>query len=265
MTTDRGADSARLSDAQIAQVMELLKGVNSVELKLTIPASGHRATITGLPLDPVEAEPRQVFFFDTPNLDLYKAGVVARARRIQGGRADTVVKLRPVVPENLDAKVRRSSEFNVELDVLPGGFVCSASFKGESTGEKVRAVVDGTAPLAKVFSKDQRAFYSQNAPEGIGMDSLRTLGPTFVLKSRFLAKELKRKVVAEVWLYPDGSRLLELSTKCVPNEAFQVAAEFRAYLAKRGIETGGSQQTKTRDALDFFSAELRGGGAGPAE
>jgi hypothetical protein len=39
-----------------------------------------------------------------------------------------------------------------------------------------------------------------------------------------------RKLVAELWLYPDGSRILELSTKCAPSKAFDVAAETRAYL-----------------------------------
>ena len=65
----------------------LMLGANSVELKVTVPVAAHRATIQGLPLDPVEAQPRQVFFFDTPDLALYNAGVVVRARRIQGGRA----------------------------------------------------------------------------------------------------------------------------------------------------------------------------------
>jgi len=65
-----------------------------------------------------------------------------------------------------------------------------------------------------------------------------------------------RGLVAEMWLYPDGSRLLELSTKCVPAEAFQVAAETRAFLAGRGVDLGGDQETKTRKALEFFSAEM---------
>ncbi len=259
MTENHGAESAVLSAAQIAQTLELLKGVDSVELKLTIPATAHRTTIAGLPLDPVETEPRQVFFFDTPNLDLNQAGVVVRARRIQGGRADTVIKLRPVVPENLPAKVRKSPAFNVELDALPGGYVCSGSLKGRSTGKKVRDVVGGMAPMRKAFSKEQQAFYSRHAPENIALDSLVPLGPTFILKSQFVAKELKRKVVAEFWLYPDGSRILELSTKTTPKQAFQVAAEFRAYLASRGIEIGGSQQTKTKAALEFFRAEVQGG------
>ena len=66
-----------------------------------------------------------------------------------------------------------------------------------------------------------------------------------------------RKMVVELWLYPDGTRILELSTKCAPSEAFQVAAESRAFLAERGIEiAGGAQTTKTRKALEFFSKQL---------
>jgi hypothetical protein len=56
-----------------------------------------------------------------------------------------------------------------------------------------------------------------------------------------------------MWLYPDGSRILELSTRCGTTEAFQVAAELRSFLATRGIDISGEQQTKTRKALDYFA------------
>jgi hypothetical protein len=60
-----------------------------------------------------------------------------------------------------------------------------------------------------------------------------------------------------MWLCPDNSRILELSTKCAPSEAFQVAAESRAFLADRGVDLGGEQETKTRKALEFFSERLK--------
>jgi len=63
-------------------------------------------------------------------------------------------------------------------------------------------------------------------------------------------------MVAELWLYPNGTRILELSTKCAPGEAFQVAAETRAFLTSRGIDLDGEQQTKTKTALEFFSSAL---------
>ena len=81
-------------------------------------------------MDPLEAQIRQVFFFDTPDLALDQPGVVVRARRIQGKGDDSVVKLRPVVPERPARRAARSPAFRVEVDALPGGFVCSASLKG---------------------------------------------------------------------------------------------------------------------------------------
>jgi hypothetical protein len=66
-----------------------------------------------------------------------------------------------------------------------------------------------------------------------------------------------RRLVAELWLYPDGSRILELSTKCAPSETFQVAAEAKAFLGDRGVDITGVQQTKTATALRFFSKELQ--------
>jgi hypothetical protein len=42
-----------------------------------------------------------------------------------------------------------------------------------------------------------------------------------MLKPRFSPGELRRRMVAELWFYPDGSRTLELSTKCLPAETFR--------------------------------------------
>jgi hypothetical protein len=246
----------RLSDEQVAQMMGLIKDSDSVELKLTVPADDHRATVAALDMDPLEAQIRQVFFFDTPDLTLNQHGVVVRARRVQKKGDDSVVKLRPVVPAELPAKVRRSPDFGVEVDAMPGGFVCSGSMKGVPTAG-VRETLAGKQALGGLFSKAQRKFYAEHAPMGIGLDDLVVLGPIFVLKLKFAPKNFDRKMVAEMWLYPDGSRILELSTKCAPTEAFQVAAEARAFLSEQGVDLGGEQETKTRKALDFFSEQLK--------
>jgi hypothetical protein len=167
-----------------------------------------------------------------------------------------VIKLRPVVPDELPEELRNSPGFVVEVDAMPGGYVCSATLKGVVPKDGVRAAVKGERPLRKLFTKEQRAFYAAHAPEGIGLDDLTILGPIFVLKLKSIG-ERGRRLVSEMWLYPDGSRILELSTKCGTNEAFQVAAEGRAFLTSRGIDLAGEQQTKTRKALEFFSEQLR--------
>ncbi len=255
MTSRNASDRTRLSDEQLQELMKLMKGADSVELKLTIPDDHHRATILNLEVDPVEAQPRQVFFFDTPDLALDAAGVVVRARRIQGGKADTVVKLRPVVPDDMPAGLRKEPLFKLEVDAMPGGFVASGSYKGKTTGTAVLDVVSGKVPLRKIFSKGQRKFYKEHAPEGIDLDSLIPLGPTFILKGTFQPAGMQR-FVAEMWLYQDGSRVFELSTKSLPADAFRVAAESRAHLVSMGIDLGGQQSAKTRTALEFFKKQL---------
>jgi hypothetical protein len=248
------------SDEELARLIELIKGSDSVELKLTVPEPHQRATIDAFGLDPLQAQIRQVFFFDTPDLALNAAGVVVRARRVQGKGGDTVVKLRPVVPADLPAELRRSASFRVEVDALPGGFVCSATMKGAAPLEDVLAAAHRERPLRKLFSKEQRAFYAAHAPDEIDLNDLTTLGPIFVLKTRVEPPALKRRLVAEIWLYPDGSHVLELSTRCMPDEAFQVATETRVFLTANGVDLSGEQETKTHKALEYFA----GGGGVPA-
>jgi hypothetical protein len=140
---------------------------------------------------------------------------------------------------------------------MPGGFVCSGSLKGPSTNDDVRRVVHEGGSIRKLFSKEQRKLYEERAPEGLGLDDLSVLGPLFVLKLKWVPDELQRAMVAELWFYPDGTRILELSTKCLPNEAFQVSAEGRAFLTTHGVSLSGNQETKTKKALGYFSKELQ--------
>jgi hypothetical protein len=251
-----------LSDDQLGELLELLPDVDSVELKLTLPESQQLSAAAALGIDALDAQIRQVFFFDTPELALNDAGVVVRARRVQRKGGDVIVKLRPVVPDDMPKALRKSDGFNIEVDAMPGGFVCSGTLKRSVDNAAVRAVGTGTKPLASLLSKEQRAFASEHGPDGLDLDDLTLLGPILVLKLKFDPEGLDRRLVGEMWLYPDGSRVLELSTKCDPREAFQAAAELRAFLAARGIDRSGEQQTKTKKALEFFAGELRGPGRG---
>jgi hypothetical protein len=245
-----------LSDDGLGELIALLKGADSVELKLTVPDTRLSENAVALGIDPLDAQVRQVFFFDTPDLALNREGVVARARRVQGKGDDSVVKLRPVVPDALPKKLRQSADFGVEVDAMPGGFVCSGSMKHQLDKPIVRDAVMGDRRLRSVFSKQQRAFYADHAPDGLELDDLSILGPIFVLKLKFSPKGFNRRMVAEMWLYPDGSRIVELSTKCPPAQAFDTAAEARAFLTGRGVDLSSGQETKTRKALEFFSKRL---------
>ena len=246
------------------ELIALVQDADSVELKLTVPVGDRQAAAASMGVDPLDAQIRQVYFFDTPDLALYESGLVVRARRVQRKGDDSVVKLRPVVPSELDEALRGSPGFGVEVDAMPGGFVCSGSMKHSLGAKDVRRAVLGERPLRKLFSKEQRALYKTHAPEGIAIDDLAILGPVFVLKLRFSPDGYARKLVAELWLYPDNSMVLELSTKCLPAEAFDVAAEAREFLSHHGVDLSGEQETKTKKALEFFAAAARQGSVTPS-
>jgi hypothetical protein len=245
----------RLDDQQLNELLDLMSGADSVELKLTLPDEDHRSTGRALGVDPLDAEIRQVFFFDTPDLDLDRQGIVVRARRTQRKGDDSVVKLRPIVPDQLSPEVRADPSMVVEVDAMPGGFVCSASYKGIPSAPVLDIVTGGT-PLKKAFSKAQRKFLAEHAPDGPTLDDLVVLGPLTVLKLRLRPEALGRKLVGELWLFPDGSRVVELSTKSAPADALMAAAETRRYLMDSGVDLGGEQATKTRKALEFFAGAL---------
>ena len=256
--TDTHTVAPAFKAEELTQLLGLLEGADTVELKLTVPDRGHRSAVQALEMDPLEGQLRQVFFFDTKDLLLNSRGVIARARRIQGRDGDSVVKLRPVVPGELPTDLRKLPGFGVEVDAMPGGFVCSGRLKETLSPGKIKEAVAGKRPVRSLFTKQQRAFFAQHAPESVGFDDLLILGPITVLKLKFAPSGYGRRLVAELWSYPDGSRILELSTKCAPSEAFDVAAKTKVFLGGHGISLSGEQQTKTKTALEFFSGELSG-------
>jgi len=245
-----------LPDDDLERLLGLLRRADSVELKVMIPDDLRDRVLDRLAIDPLDARIRQVFFFDTPALTLSKAGLVVRARRIQDAAADTTVKLRPIDPVELPKSLRKDPAFTIEVDAMPGGYVCSGSLKGATTNDAVRAAAHGERKTSKLFGKGQRELFAERAPDGLALDDLAVLGPTNVFKLKTTPKAFGRKVTVELWNYPDGSRILELSTKCLPSEAFQVAAEVRARLAANQVDLSGDQQTKTQAALRFYSKKL---------
>lgn len=242
-----------LSARQLEAVVRLLPDVDSVELKATVAHAERRMAVARLGIDPMKAQLRQVAFFDTPDLQLFDRGLVVRLRRVQGGPGDAVVKLRPIAPSVIDQDLRGLEGFGVEIDAMPGGFVCSARLRDEVSDKVLRHVTRRGAPLRRALNRAQRDFYAAHSPAGVDLEDLVMLGPVTVLKARFTPEGSARRMVAELWLYPDAPQVLELSLKCAPHEALDAAAQTRAVLAAHDIDLTAPQQAKTRTALQYFA------------
>ena len=252
-TTDvpEASEGLPLGEA-LADFLHMLDGVQSVELKMTVPDS-QRIALWRLGADPLDAVVRQVYFFDTPDLTLFDRGVVVRARRTQRTDDDTTIKLRPAIPSELADPFRDSPNMKVELDATKDGRVISASMKGVRPAGTLLEVIAGGRPLEKLFAKEQRRFFAEHT-DGADWHELRPLGPIAVLRLKFALPGHPRKFTLEHWQYPGESPLVELSTKSTPAEVFNVVGEVVGFLRDKGLRPTGTQEPKTRKALEFYSA-----------
>ena len=149
-----------LNDEQLLSLMALIKDSDSVELKLTLPEEAHRSVITALGLDPLEAEIRQVFFFDTPDLALNEcrargsgAPRPAEGRR-HGGEAAARRARRPSRPDpRVGCVLRRGGRDARRLRLL--GVDEGGSAQGTRAGRRRRgtaapeAVLEGAAGVLR--------------------------------------------------------------------------------------------------------------------
>jgi hypothetical protein len=230
---------------QPAPLVTLARQVANVELKVVLPERQGRS----LGIDSQKGPARRVYFLDTADLTLYRHGVIIRFRDRPRRRDDAVVKLRPVKPRRVPRWLRDAHRFRMEIDALPGHAVCSGALKARlGRGNVSRALAAGR-PLARLLSPRQRKLLATYAPPGLNLDKLTVVGPIDVRCHSVKLRGLNRTLTAERWRYPDGSKLLELSTRCPIGDAAAVATRVSTALRAHGIAPADLQRTKTEMAL----------------
>jgi hypothetical protein len=182
--------------------------------------------------------------------------VVARLRRFEKGSGDFVIKLRPITPGDLPARWRRSKRFLLEVDAMPGRFFCTGALKRRLDMADVEQALSDGRSLGALFSPKQLALFAAYAPPSFGFDELRVFGPVQVRRCRVRPRGLDGVLAVERWTYPDGSSILELSTRCPAEEAVPVAARVTSVLRRYGIDVTDCQQTKTRATLAYFKSAV---------
>jgi hypothetical protein len=227
--------------------------IGAIEIKITARAKDEDEVRESLESLDLEAQRREIWFYDTEGLDLFESGLVLRARKISDGADDSTVKLRPVDAATIDEAWKATDGFEIELDAVGDEAICSAKLSVDQDGGEIDEVAGGSRPIRALFSKDQERLIEGHWPAGIGWDHLTTFGPVVVRKWEFEPKGLDYEVTVEEWILPDESDLVELSVKAPPGDAAVASEAFLGFLRDRGFDTDGDQQTKTRSALRYFT------------
>lgn len=247
-------DTNKRGDATRDQIGKLVAGVEAIEVKATIPDAQLDSALSRYNLTVDNAEERYIYFFDTPELDLFNAGVIARARRIIGGQHDSTVKFRPVLPAEVSRTWTELEGFKLEADASEKGVVKSASLTMPVKKGLIKKVVAGEKPISDLFEKEQLDFLEALGEQRIDFNTLAIFGPLHAYRWKFDDPAIPWRVTAELWKREDGARLMEASIKAPVVQAAVAIAGFLAFLAEVGVERDLVQQTKTRWALIHHAA-----------
>jgi hypothetical protein len=132
-----GGESRGMSLQRDVGNLDLDPAIESVEFKATVRASQEEMVLADLRTTDDEPQRRRAYFFDNQSLMLYDAGVVLRARVTHDDADDSTVKLRPVVPAEIDRRWRETDGFEIELDMIGDAPICSAKLQRGNVGARL--------------------------------------------------------------------------------------------------------------------------------
>lgn len=220
--------------------------VDSVELKaLLLPPAGRAAeALTGRRAPTWSV--RQVYLLDTEELDLVRGGVEIRLRRRSRGRFDLSVSVRRS-GITFDRALPRG--VRVEIDVVPGAIWQDAEVRCDVESAAAAEVIAGMVKPRDSLSATQRAWACHGGAEVVDeglLGDLQVHGPLVVRRVKVAAADLGlSRTDLEHFRFPSGQELVELSTRCAPQEVGATATAFERLLDGRDVVVAPGYRTKT--------------------
>ena len=230
---------------------------DSVELKtLLVPPAGAAAeALTGRHAPTWSV--RQTYLLDTPVLDLLRAGVEVRLRRRARGRFDLAVSARR---DGAALERITSRGVRVEFDLVPGALWQDIEVRREIDSATAAAVIAGSTKPRDLLSAMQCSWACRGGSDLLDdarLSELRVHRPLVVRRVKVSAAGVGLcRADLEHFRFPSGRELLELSTRCGPQEVCETATALERLLDERDVVVAPEYCTKT----SVWQDEIAGGG-----
>ncbi|WP_291426582.1 hypothetical protein [Deinococcus sp.] len=221
-----------------------------VESKWTLRDDQAAAARSKLNLYSSNAEQRTMYFYDTWNLDLYRQGLIMRARKVKDGDDESTVKFRPMTVKEAGNYLNYSG-FKCEIDAVGTNQVSSCSFSTVQPTGQIDAVRDGFLSIKSLFSSNQEAFATLKVP--VNWSTLQVLGPTPAQVWKKSVSSLAYPYTVEQWTLPSGAVVTEVSTRTSQADASSSSVALKNYLMGKGLVISTDQETKTQRTLNEWT------------
>lgn len=220
------------------------------EIKLLVQQDKIAEAMTTLKLADPATKRYQIYFIDTPDFRLNRAGLILRLRDKGKGKTETTVKFRPENPAKpIDEKWLPKLAREPEWLVGKGGNL-SYSLEQEVGGtDLLRKPADN---LAALFSDDQKAFFKLVMHKEFDPAKLKVFGPIAAEIWEWDEPAVGDKVSAELWKLGD-KQVFELSRKTKADGLKKKAKGFEKAFRNEGISVDPNPESKTRKALEYYS------------
>ena len=198
--------------------------------------------VAALGLKPARETPTEIWYFDTPALELLAHGRVVRLR-MAGGRSDLTLKvsnqscgpIERAIPEG-----EGKCEYDMHGEKLAGALSLSRNLDTKQAGR----LRDGTEPLATALTATQQRFLQK---PGLGSlpDGIERMGPARVTSYR----RPKGGFEVETWTLPRGETFVEISQKARYADALKVRAALVRELAAANLTICKDQGSQAAEKL----------------
>ena len=249
----------RLEEAELRRLGAAAREVDSVELKLVVPAPARDATCAALGVEWKRARSCRVFFLDTPDRALDRHGVVARVRSIAGEPDDSVVKLRPVDPGDLPRTpaplqaLRRGDRRDAGRLRLLGRAEGAPRAPRGRAGDGRAASAAGAVLEAAAGAARRRVCRRLS-----GSTTWRSSGRSTCVAARSFPAASGARWPSSSGRIPTARRSSSSRRAARPTRRWRPPRERRRCCARTASASPGAQRTKTRATLDFFGAHDSG-------
>jgi hypothetical protein len=213
-----------------------------VEVKLLLSTQATKTAIGSLGLAKKTAG--RVYFYDTDGLDLFRQGVILRAR--EGADNDFTVKVRQV---DGDDASRLRQEFPCEIDRMRES--AHVSFSVDSNYKTARAPRTGDE-VRKLLSATQGDLL-RKAGVSIDWGRIKRVAVIDSMKWTTSARSPYGKLALELWKWPEGE-ILELSKRAGAEADAAAYSDLERLSEKKELPLSASQDTKTGTVLQSHHA-----------
>jgi hypothetical protein len=217
--------------------------IGGAEVQINL-CSEPRQIIAALHLERKGSKHQEVWYIDTPGLDLFRQGVMFRLR-IKDRKSELTLKVANQDCTGVNPGLLPADQAKCEYDVRGAQVVGAVSVTRILDDGQVRGLIDGRLALADLLSQAQIRYLKEVVALWPLVPGLKCLGPARVETYHTKGQPF----VVELWQLPSGRHYEEISQKSSLKDAPRVTAALEGILSRNQVQLCPDQGSQTGSRL----------------